>query len=41
MLPIWPKYYGNVHAVVFALDASDPAAVAPAVVELYELLQVG
>ena len=41
MLPIWPKYYSNVHAVVFTLDVSDAASIAPAAVELYELLQVG
>lgn len=39
MLPIWPKYYSNVHAVVFTLDVCDAASIAPAAVQLYELLQ--
>jgi hypothetical protein len=39
MCPIWPDYFGECRGVVFVVDVSDNADLAPATVELYELLQ--
>jgi hypothetical protein len=39
MSPLWPTYYEDCHMVVFVIDASDAASIAPATVELCELMQ--
>ncbi|KAL6756130.1 ADP-ribosylation factor family-domain-containing protein [Haematococcus lacustris] len=39
MSPIWPDYFSACRAVIFVVDLADAANLAPAAVELYELLQ--
>ena len=38
MLPVWPRFYHNCHAVAFVADVSDPAALSGALTEWYNLL---
>ncbi|KAM9209355.1 LOW QUALITY PROTEIN: ADP-ribosylation factor-like protein 16 [Dugong dugon] len=38
MSPIWPSYYGNCHALLFVLDASDPTQLSASCVQLLGLL---
>ncbi|KAM9209825.1 LOW QUALITY PROTEIN: ADP-ribosylation factor-like protein 16 [Dugong dugon] len=38
MSPIWPSYYGNCHALLFVLDASDPTQLSASCVKLLGLL---
>ena len=39
MSPLWPQYYDDCRMVVFVIDASDAACIAPSAVELCELMQ--
>uniref|UniRef100_G3UGB5 ADP ribosylation factor like GTPase 16 n=1 Tax=Loxodonta africana TaxID=9785 RepID=G3UGB5_LOXAF len=38
MSPIWPSYYGNCHALLFVLDASDPTQLSVSCSQLLGLL---
>jgi len=38
MCPLWPQYFGDCKMVVFVVDASDAASIAPATLELYDLM---
>ena len=38
MCPLWPQYYEDCKVMVFVVDASDAASIAPATLELYELM---
>ena len=38
MLPVWPKFYENCHAVAFVADVSTAAALSGALAEWYNLL---
>ncbi|KAG1668984.1 hypothetical protein FOA52_000577 [Chlamydomonas sp. UWO 241] len=38
MAPLWPTYFEDCRMVLFVVDASDAAAVAPAAVELCEMM---
>jgi len=39
MSPLWPQYYEDCHMAIFVVDAADKGTIAPAVVELFEMLQ--
>ena len=38
MLPIWPQYYDDCLMVMYVVDLANYMQLAPATVELYELL---
>ena len=40
MLPLWPQYYNGACAIIYCIDRCDAAALAPAGLELYDLLAV-
>ncbi len=39
MCPLWPQYFEDCHMVVFVIDSADCASIAPAAVELCEVMQ--
>lgn len=39
MSPLWPQYYEDCRMVVFVVDVADASSIAPAALELCELMQ--